>query len=213
MAFWKNKHKYTDTQIVEAYQKPDAKIQQSWFDSCRTQFLKGSSGYGLTDYQRDDLFQESFILLWDKIKSRQIHVEGKCVFVISKKGDNPLPDLMGYFMRIVKNKYFELLRDGNIIRPSDAEPMPSEEELFDLLYWDEDAEVAKDRIVKQCLQTMPKSCREILIMFYYEKKSLEDILALRPEGSSYDALKTRKSKCMGTLKKKISDSFAKAGLR
>ena len=71
----------------------------------------------------------------------------------------------------------------------------------------------KDRIVSQCLLALPKSCLEILTLFYYERKSLEEILAARPENNTYNGLKTRKSKCISNLKKHITKSFAKAGLR
>lgn len=209
------KHKsYTDIQIVESYQNGDKRAQQFWYDKCRSQFGIGTSNYlGLTDYMRDDLFQDSFIILWEKMESCQIYAEGGCIHVISKKGDGIIPDLLGYFMRIVKNKYLELYHSGKYVIPLNEVVTSSNEDFFEELYWDEDPDVEKDRIVSQCLLSLPKSCLEILTMFYYEKKSLEQILEERPENNSYDGLKSRKSKCMTNLKKRITESFAKAGLK
>lgn len=205
---------YTDIQVVEAYQTSENKIQQFWYDKCRSQFGKGTSNYGgLSDYDRDDLFQNAFIILWEKIVSRQIYTQAGLVRVISRNGDNVLPDLMGYFMRIVKNKYLEMFHSGKYEIPVNEAVISSGDNFFDTLYWDEDPEVEKDRIVSQCLLSLPKSCLEILTKFYYENKSLDDILAERSENTSYDGLKSRKSKCMTNLKKRISESFAKAGLR
>lgn len=207
--------RYSDAEIVAAYRVPDIRVQGVWFNRCRDQFGKGTSHYsGISDQEREDLFQESFILLWKKMETGRVFVVDGGVYATGRNGVSPVPDLMGYYMRIVKNLYFELLRDGRHILHSDiAATMPSESEIIDELYWDEDPEVEKDRIVAHCLQALPKSCLEILTMFFYERKTLEQILQLRPENTSYDGLKSRKSKCMANLKKKISESFAKSGLR
>lgn len=209
------RHKaYSDVQIVQAYQNGDKKIQQFWYDKCRWQFGRGTSGYGgLTDYDRDDLFQDSFIILWEKMESHQVYAKGGTVRVVSKRGDCEVPDLLGYFMRVVKNKYLEMMRSGRYVMPVNEAVTGSDQDVFEELYWDEDPEQEKDRIVSRCLLALPKSCLEILAKFYYEKKSLEQILAERPENNSYDGLKSRKSKCMTNLKKRIVESFAKAGLR
>lgn len=204
---------FSDIQIVEAYKNGDKKIQQFWYDKCRSQFGKGTSNYGgLTDYDRDDLFQDSFIILWEKMESHQLYIHDGCVHVISKKGDNVVPDLLGYFMRIVKNKYLEMFHSGKYVIPINEVITSSNDDFFEELYWDDDPDVEKDRIVSKCLLSLPKSCLEILTMFYYEKKTLEQILEERTENSSYDGLKSRKSKCMTNLKKRITESFAKAGL-
>lgn len=214
MIFEFRRKAYSDIQIVEAYQTGDKKIQQFWYDKCRSQFDKGTSNYGgLTEYDRDDLFQDSFIILWEKMESHQIYILEGTIHVSTKNGDSEIPDMLGYFMRIVKNKYLEMFHSGKYIMPLNDVVTSSNEDFFAELYWDEDPDVEKDRIVSQCLLSLPKSCLEILTMFYYEKKSLEQILEERPENNSYDGLKSRKSKCMTNLKKRITESFAKAGLR
>lgn len=214
MIFEFRRRSYTDIQIVGAYQTGDKKIQQFWYDKCRSQFGKGTSNYGgLTDYDRDDLFQDSFIILWEKMESHQIYILDGTVHVTTKKGDSIIPDMLGYFMRIVKNKHLEMFHSGKYVIPINEVVASSNENFFEELYWDEDPDVEKDRIVSQSLLSLPKSCLEILTMFYYEKKSLEQILEERPENTSYDGLKSRKSKCMTNLKKRITESFAKAGLR
>ncbi|MDE6324085.1 MAG: sigma-70 family RNA polymerase sigma factor [Paramuribaculum sp.] len=206
--------KYSDVRIVEAYRSADKRVQQFWYDKCRDQFGKGTSNYGgITDLEREDIFQDSFVLLWDKIDSGQIYVSGNEVWVTTRRGESVIPDLMGYFMRIVKNKYLEHFHIAKKNMPINESVTDSGAAPIDDPYWDEDPEVEKDRLVVLCLQSLPKSCVEILTMFYYEKKSLEQILAERPENSSYDGLKSRKSKCMANLKRKISETFAKAGLR
>ena len=47
---------------------------------------------------------------------------------------------------------------------------------------------------------MSERCREILTKFYYEEKNLDRILIEIPSITTKEALKTRKHKCMTTLK-------------
>lgn len=205
---------YTDVQVVTAYQNGDKKIQQFWYDKCRNQFGKGTSNYGgLTTYDRDDLFQNSFIIIWRKIDCHQIYPSDGKIYVNSKKGTYAVPDLLGYFMRIVKNKYLEMFHSGKYTLPINEVITSSDSNFYEELYWADDPEIEKGNIVNKCLLDLPKSCFEILTKFFYEKKSLEQILAERSENTSYDGLKSRKSKCMTNLKKRITESFAKAGLR
>lgn len=212
---FKFRHKaYSDVEIVIAYQKTNKSVQQFWYYKCKDQFGKGTSNYlYLSDYDKDDLFHDSFIILWEKMESRQVYAKGMEVHALSKKGDNIVPDLLGYFMRIVKNKYLEMINSGKYTVPINERISTSHEEAYEELYWDSDPEVEKDRIVSKCLLALPKSCLEILTMYYYENKSLEQILKERNENTSYDGLKSRKSKCMSNLKKKITESFIKAGLK
>lgn len=204
---------YSDVQIVEAYQTSNKRIQQFWYDKCKDQFGKGTSKYGgLSEYDRADLFEDSFIILWEKMESRQVYILEERVHALSKKGDSIIPDLLGYFMRIVKNKYLEMLHSGKYVVTVNEAVTSSNEDFFNELYWDDNPEVEKDRIVSGCLLSLPKSCLEILTKFFYENKTLEQILEERNENTSYDGLKTRKSKCMSNLKKRISESFIKAGL-
>lgn len=213
MIFEFRRKSYTDIQIVGAYQNDDKKIQQFWYDKCRSQFGKGTSNYGgLTDLDRDDLFQDSFVILWEKMETSQIYVADNTVFVNTKNGRREIPDLLCYFMRIVKNKYFEMLRTGRYLIPIDVAVTSSAEDTFIDLWWADDPEIERDMIVCQCVLSLPKSCFEILTMFFYEGKTLEQILEERTENTSYNGLKTRKSKCMSNLTKRITESFTKAGL-
>lgn len=211
-----NPDRFSDARIVEAFSVDNVKIQKFWFERCRVQFAKGTAHYdGLSDYDRKDLFQDSFLLLLDKFRNRQVFVDREgCVMSVTRNGIHAVPDLTGYFMRIVKNKYLELYRSGKRLISLDESFVADNDEnrIFDVLYWDESPEIEKERIVVKCLQSLPKSCLDILTKFYYEKKTLEEILEERKENSSYYGLKSRKSKCLSNLKKHIADSFAKAGL-
>lgn len=178
---------YSDAEVVEAYRSGDKKVQQYWYDKCRSHFFMRRAQYkGLGDYVCDELFQDSFILLWEKMEGGQVYLLDGTVHATSRKGDSEVPDLVKYFMGIVGNKYLELLHSGRFMAQYNERTGVSGEDFFEELYWDEDPEVEKDRIVSQCLLALPKSCLEILTLFYYERKSLEEILAARPENNTYN---------------------------
>lgn len=209
------KTKYADAEVVTAYQLGDKRVMQWWYSTCADAFRRGTAGYGGISYdEREDLMQDAFVLLWEKFESGQVYVDTDgAVKARGRAGIVDVTDLTAYFMRIVKNKYMEMLRDGKHITPINESITADETEVLMELYFDNDVEVEKDRIVSQCLLSLPKSCVEILTMFYYERKTLDEILALRPENSSYDGLKSRKAKCMANLKERITQTFKKVGLR
>ncbi|MGN0223086.1 MAG: RNA polymerase sigma factor [Muribaculaceae bacterium] len=209
------KKSYTDAEVVIGYQSGDKRVMQWWYTRCVEAFRRGTAGYGGISYdEREDLLQDSFVLLWEKFESGQVYVDAAgAVKAHGRTGIVDVTDLTAYFMRIVKNKYLEMLRDGRHVIPMNEQITADETEVLMELYFDNDVEVEKDRIVSQCLLSLPKSCVEILTLFYYERKTLDEILALRPENSSYDGLKSRKAKCMANLKERITQTFKKVGLR
>ena len=67
----------------------------------------------------------------------------------------------------------------------------------------------RERVVSDMVLQMSDRCRQILTMFYYEHRTLDDILALRPENQSKQGLKTSKYKCMQRLREQVRERFAK----
>lgn len=212
LTIFSRKHKYTDTEFIEeGYKKGDKLLQKILFEKCLKQFYKGTSNYGGIDKNdKDDLFQSSYIILWEQINMGQIFVRNQEVFVHGAKEEKPIPDLVGYFMRIVKNKYLELLRENGKRTDLFLSVVGDEGEM--ILVMDDDPNVVRDRIVHICVSKLPKRCKEILTQFYYKQMSLEEILEYRKESISYDGLKSGKSKCMKGLKEKITIEMRRVGL-
>jgi len=71
----------------------------------------------------------------------------------------------------------------------------------------------REEIVAQCVDTLPPGCRTILTAFYYEDKNLDEILTSSEGFNSKDALKTRKYKCMQSLKNRIRFRFERYHLK
>lgn len=205
---WK---KYSDIDYVMGIHSGISDIQMHFYHNCRRLFDRGTAKYGNIDAdEKDDIFQDAFVILWEKIEAGSIYVaDGKVV--AARRGGivAEIPELSGYFMRIVRNLYLERLREkGSVEAIEEWRELAAE----DPLWWDKSPELMREQIVRQSFMALPHRCREILTMFYYKNMSLEEILAKRAENQSYNGLKTGKSKCLTLLKARVGDSFRAAGI-
>lgn len=157
-----------------------------------------------------EIFQNAFIAFWENIERRKIYVEND---VVMGKDNKPLSgSILTYFMSIARNKYLEWGRE----HPTYADPETElgrkirEEgfdckEYMDMLYDVEENMMLE--IIADVISHMSSRCSEILTKFYYEEKKLEVILNEIPTIESKDALKTKKHKCMETLRKSAQEIY------
>ena len=154
-----------------------------------------------------EICQESFIKLWENIENRKIYVEDGAL-----KGKGGLPfksTLTTYFMGIAKLKYKEWTRQHSIGINAEEEERrrkSKDAEIYKEMLYDE-GENAMLEIISDCISHMSERCREILTLFYYNEKSLDDILIEVPTYKSKNALKTEKYKCMENLRKSANEIY------
>ena len=170
------------------------------------------SKYFWTSYRRiffadeetaTEIFQNTFIAFWENIERRKIYASEDRVM---GKNDEPFSgSILTYFMGIARIKYLEWVRE----HPSYADPETEmgrkvKEEGFDaqqyinMLYDSEDNKMLD--IIADVISHMSERCSEILSKFYYEEKDLDTILLEIPTIDSKNALKTKKHKCMESLR-------------
>lgn len=197
----------TDAEVIEGLQRNDHTVENSFYLSCKRYFKERQAGVfvhkeGAREAQ--DIFQDSFMMLWKEIQARRIYVCDNYAWRTDRTGNNRKmsASLKTYLMAIAKYKNYEQLREEEIYVPEPpviSAPREIPEEEAD--------ESTSEWIVGQCVNMLPPRCKHILTLFYYEGKSLDEILAIRGENQSKDGLKTGKSKCMKTLKDKILIQF------
>ena len=196
---------YSDIKFVEGIRSGREDVQRRFYFRCQECFRKNSARYDITEEERKDLFQDSFVILWDKIGDGQIYTQGNKVYAVKRGGPAEVPDLVGYFMRIVKNLYLETLRSRGRILEIPEEP-------DDELWWSDDCEVMRHTLTRQAVILLPRRCREILTMFYYQGMTLDEIMEERSANQSYNGVKTAKSKCLDILKVRLLNRFEEEGL-
>ena len=157
-----------------------------------------------------EILQNTFIAFWENIERRKIYVKDG---IVMGKGQKPLNgSILTYFMSVARNKYLEYGREhpiyadpetelGRLLRTGGFDPS----EYIDMLY-DSGENMMLD-IIADVISHMSTRCNQILTKFYYEEKKLENILKEMPTIESYDALKTKKNKCMNTLRKSAREIY------
>jgi len=212
LGFARNKRQpeLSDPEVIEGLQHNDVAVERSFYLSCQRYFKDRHSGVfdfkgGAKDEQ--DLFQDSFLKLWQEIQTRQIYVRDNYAWRIDRNGNDRKmsASLRTYLLSIAKYKNYELIREEEIYVPERINASDREDE--------QPEQYTSEWIVEMCVNALPPRCKEILTLFYYEGKSLDEILAIREENQSKLGLKSGKSKCMKSLKDKITEEFERHNLK
>ena len=196
--FMQDKVYLTDIALVKGVFNGNKKIEAALYKHCRTYFANNFRGIFIVndEISQEEIMQDSFITLWENIERRKIYVEDG---VLKGKEGKPFTGaLTTYFMGIAKMKHKEYVRKNEVNRSStktDVFPLVD----TDLFCGEEDD--VKHEIVSECISHMSERCNQILTLFYYKEKNLDEIMKILPTYQSKDALKTEKYKCVKSLKK------------
>lgn len=158
----------------------------------------------------EEILQDSFIKFWENIECGKIYAEES---VVKGKDSKPLSgSIRTYFMSIARYKYLEWLRENPQHANSETEWVKQirekgfdDREVTSMLYDDDDN--IQLELIAYTISHMSERCSEILSKFYYEDKDLDRILEEIPSIESKNALKTKKHKCMETLREVVSKAY------
>lgn len=192
-------NRYSDAALVEGMYHHDPRVEQAIYDHCRKYFYDNYRGvFFVSNENSHDIFSEAFITLWQNINKKKIYVEDGVLR--GKEGKAFTGKLTTYFMKIAKLKYLEWVKETTFVPYTDEEMTKLRQLYKDLVFDDgQDDDEAKYRIIEECVSHMSERCCQILTMFYYERKTLDQIMDELPSFSEKDALKTAKYKCMQKL--------------
>ena len=200
-----------EAQLVAGMSDKNRKIQSELYAYCSKYFWANCRGVFFADEESaTEIFQNTFIAMWENIERRKIYVsDGR----VMGKNNEPLSgSILTYFMGIARIKYLEWVRE----HPAYADPETEmgrkiKEEGFDaqqytnMLYDSEDNKMLD--IIADVISHMSERCCEILSKFYYEEKDLDTILFEIPTMGSKNALKTKKHKCMESLRNSAKNIY------
>ena len=192
----------TEARLVAGMYNKDRKIQSEMYSYCYEYFWANRRHMSFVDDDDTamDIFQSTFVTFWEKIEQRKIYVsEGR---VMGNNGEPLTSSILTYFISIAKNKYKEWARKN----PSYVDIDTSKKQYADILY-DSDENKMLD-IIADIISRMSEQCSKILSKFYYEEKDLDTILKEIPTITSKNALKTKKYKCMESLRNSANDIYS-----
>ena len=206
---------YGDAEVVDGLQRHEAKVEEWFYRTARTYFDQHFNEVFFDRDRKQEIFQSAFLKLWTEIDNGTIAVGSDGTVTRRRRSGETLPmtcRLTTFLMAFAKNEYRELVRTDKLDCYGEVAEtvLPAEQQA---MYGDESEEEAKRRIVDDCIQRVSPRCVEILTMFYYEEKSLDEILAARRDkNTSKNGLKTAKNKCMNTLRSLCSEEFRRFSL-
>ncbi len=193
-----------EARLVAGMYDKDKKIQSELYAYCSRYFWANYRGVFFADGETaSDIFQNSFLAMWENIEQRKICVSNGRV---TGKNNEPLKcSLLTYFMGIARIKYKEWTRENPSFVDLETEMGgKTKTEGFDaqqyvnMLYDSEDNKMLD--IIADVISHMSERCSQILSKFYYEEKNLDTILSEIPTIESKKALKSKKHKCMESLR-------------
>lgn len=154
----------------------------------------------------EDIFQESCIVLMQKVKNG--------VVAVSREGA-----LFSYLAQIGKLTTSNFLRKRKSMTPEEMVTISinlhKDDEEADLTT--DEKQQAQDEFLDRVLDSIPSDCRTLLKHFYWGHKTMDDIAGILGMRNA-DSAKTKKNKCMNKFKEiaaKLieSDEFAEEAVR
>ena len=205
--------RWTDADMVRAVLQHDDKLLERIFRDCRTYFCRHAGTFFIAQANIDDIFQEAIIHLWREIETQRITLVDGRVCRWSDGVARPMTcSLTTYLMSVAQRKHWELqrrTRDMSMDAVTDTSALEAQfsQRYGDALPEDVEEQTLREQIVSDAILAMSPRCREIITLFYYEQRTLDDILQQRQENTSKTGLKTSKYKCMQRLRENVRQLF------
>lgn len=168
----------------------DPQELERFYEQHRAAFILFASRYGLEEADVLDAYQDAVIALYEQV------VEGRLKELSSS--------IKTYLFAIGKNKLVDRLRaKGRELKQLD----PVEIDQVGLEEWEEKIELSHRQLkVKAALDQLGGPCQQLLLLFYYQRYSIE---AIRLEMGYHtdNVVKANKSRCMKKLRTLIKDLY------
>lgn len=200
----------TERDYVSGIQGGNPAMERHFYNYCRRYYEETARKIFADDnVSHEDFFQDAFVQVWTEIQNGRIHLVDGVIYRVHSDGkDEKMTSMLKSFLiTIVRNQYAKSKR--HITVNMDKVGKEDMIKIEDFLGYDSADKELKQQVVDDCVADLPARCKEILTLFYFKKKSLDEILRIRQENSTKDGLKTAKSKCMRQLKGRVIDSFRK----
>ena len=198
----------TDSQLLIGIMQND---ERAWKHICKnmkqgfTSILVQTFQFSnLTNEDIEDIFQESLIVLMQKVKSGSI--------LISREGA-----LFSYLVQIGKLTACNLIRKRKDITSEDVVTISDNlhKEYEDISV--DEKQKSQDEFLDKVFDSLPSDCKTLLKHFYWGRKPMDRIASMLGMRNA-DSVKTKKNKCMNKFRNIAamlidSDEFAEEAVR
>lgn len=175
-----------DARVLDLIRKGDEEALLALYESNRkpvTGFIMRNSG---TTEDANDVLQEALVILWERIRSGRFEYKAQ---------------LSTFIFGTAKNLWSQRLRQKKHFSSAEIDPEAHEDESPSMLESLIETEQAK--MVRDALETIGEQCRKLLLLFYWEEQSMEEI-ASRLGFANADTVKAKKYQCKKALERALT---------
>ena len=158
-----------ETELFERIRKGDEKALEFIYRKYYRMMTKLVLNNNGTEDEARDVYQEALIVFWQKVRSNE--------FVLTSK-------MSTFIYSICHNLWLKELKRKSRLSNEEkelAEPIDFEK-------------AEREKIIAECLNEMGESCRKVLMYYYFDDMSMQEI-ADKLGFANSDTAKTKKYKC------------------
>lgn len=176
----------TDARILDLIRKGDEEALVLLYETSRRPILNYALRNNGTADDAQDLLQESLVVLWERVRAGKFEHKAR---------------LSTFIYATAKNIWSQRLRKkerevaGGLDPEGDQDFSPSVLETM--------IETERARSVREALDRIGEQCRKLLLLFYWEELSMEEI-AQKLGFANADTVKAKKYQCKKALEKVLS---------
>jgi RNA polymerase sigma factor (sigma-70 family) len=176
----------SDAKILDLIRTGDEKALVTLYESNRkpiAAYIARNSG---TTEDAQDVLQESLVILWERIRAGRFEYKAQ---------------LNTFIYATVRNLWSQRLRKKKHLSSAEIDPEAHEDQspsVLDSLISTEQVEMVRDALV-----TIGEQCRKLLLLFYWEEQTMEEI-AVRLKFANADTAKAKKYQCKKALERALS---------
>jgi RNA polymerase sigma factor (sigma-70 family) len=178
---------HSDARILDLMKKGDDDALVQLFESNKRMVISYILKNNGTEEDADDMLQEAVIVLWENVRSGRFEYTSK---------------LSTYIFAVVQNMWKRKLSRAKREIPGGTETDESiadDPSALDLMINEEQVQQ-----MRAALRRLDEVCRRLLLLFYWEECSMEEI-SRRMKFANAETAKSKKYQCKKALEKILND--------
>lgn len=183
---------FGDREIIKKIQTNDRTVLGELFTRYQRLVFSYIQNHGGSEEDAEDMLQEAIIVLWQKVNSGTFQLSAR---------------LSTFILAVAKNKWMAQMRKRKRLSGEAVSENTSGGNLSSL-------EVALNKeqveMVHRALEQIPPVCKKILLLFYFEERSLNDIARILKFANA-DVVKSKKYQCKKSLETILREMLPELG--
>ncbi|MEO9891622.1 sigma-70 family RNA polymerase sigma factor [Aurantibacter sp.] len=178
---------------LEDLRKGSDAVLKKVYEENRDKFLNFARRYNLTEEENIDVYQDAYVIFYENIMS------GKLETLTSS--------ISTYLFGVGKYLIFDQMRKNKktVGENFDLSRVGESDELVSTFEMEKPGLTTEQQLLKKYFSTLGKKCQELLTLFYYRGFTIQEIMETGGYNSE-NVVKSQKSRCMKTLKERITEN-------